>query len=99
MDVNKEIRRVVETGKTTFGFKSTEKNVLTGQAKAIVMSGNLPKSDKEKLNHYAKIAKIPIIAFNGTSLELGNVCGKPFTISTLTILDAGNSNLLESIEK
>jgi len=26
--------------------------------------------------------------------ELGIACGKPFSVSTLTVLDAGNSDLL-----
>ncbi|MCL4411212.1 50S ribosomal protein L30e, partial [Candidatus Marsarchaeota archaeon] len=30
----------------------------------------------------------------GNPIELGAVCGKPYSVSTLAIIEAGNSNIL-----
>jgi large subunit ribosomal protein L30e len=45
--------------------------------------------------HYSKLSDIPVYDYEGTSLELGSVCGKPFTVATLIIKDPGDSNILE----
>ncbi|MFH1588171.1 MAG: 50S ribosomal protein L30e [Candidatus Diapherotrites archaeon] len=95
MDANKEIRRAVDTGKIVFGFQETEKNSVQGKAQLIILTNNLEKAKKEKLIEYGKLAKIPCIEFNGNSKELGSVCGKPFIVSVMGILDKGKSNVLE----
>jgi large subunit ribosomal protein L30e len=35
--------------------------------------------------------------YEGTSVELGPVCGKPFTIAAMAILDVGESDILATI--
>jgi large subunit ribosomal protein L30e len=99
MDVNKEIRRVVDTGKVAFGFKSSEKNLLLGKAKALVLSTNATKPVREKVKAFSEMADIPLIEFNGTGLDLGKVCGKPFNVSVLTVLDEGKARLIAGIKK
>ena len=32
----------------------------------------------------------------GTGMELGAVCGKPFIISVLTVIEEGNSDILKA---
>jgi large subunit ribosomal protein L30e len=36
--------------------------------------------------------------YNGTSLDLGAVCGKPFEVSALSIKEPGDSNILKIVE-
>ena len=98
MDLRTEIRRTVDTGKVKFGTKSAEKELLVGKAKAIILSTNLPDQKKEMLENYAKMTSIDIIPFEGSSLELGSICGKPFNIGVLTVLDSGKSKLLQASE-
>jgi len=95
MEVNIEIRRAVDTGKVNFGEKQTEKNILKGNGELIIISSNAKKLLKERLEHYAQLSEIPFYEFQGTSIELGSVCGKPFPISVMTILSKGKSKILE----
>ncbi|HIH09924.1 MAG TPA: 50S ribosomal protein L30e [Candidatus Diapherotrites archaeon] len=95
MDVAKEIRRAVDTGKVIFGTKESERSLKNGSAKLIIVALNAPKLNTEKLSLFASIAKTPVHNFSGTGLELGSVCGKPFTVSAMTIEDAGKSKVLE----
>jgi large subunit ribosomal protein L30e len=95
IDANKEIRRAVDTGKVVFGFRETEKVSVQGKTKLIILTNNLEKSKKEKLTEYSRLSGIPFFEFNGTSKELGAICGKPFIISVMGILDKGKSNVLE----
>ncbi len=95
IELNKEIRRSVDTGKVLFGAKSTEKSLLSGKVQMVIISSNAEKQTKERLNYYADLNKIKSIEFIGNGLELGNICGRPFNVSCLAILDAGKSKLDE----
>jgi large subunit ribosomal protein L30e len=95
MDANIEIRRAVETGKVNFGEKTAEKNILKGNGELIIISSTAKKTIKERLEHYAKLSEIPFYEFQGTSTDLGSVCGKPFPVSVMTILSKGKSKILE----
>jgi len=44
--------------------------------------------------HMCNIAGIKLIKFNENSLELGTICGKPYSVNALAIIDQGNSNIL-----
>ncbi len=93
------IRLAVETGNVEFGAKTGIKDSLLGKAKLIVVAANTPKELYEDLSYYSKLSLIPIITFEGTSLELGSICGKPYSVSVLSVYNAGNSNIMELIKK
>ena len=96
IDLNREIRRAVDTGKIVFGEKQTEKSLNAGKAEAVILAKNAKKNAREKIAHFAHTFKIPMIEFEGTGLELGAVCGKPFTISALAVAKAGKSKILSA---
>lgn len=97
-DVNKAIRMAVDSGKVEFGVKSALKLAYSGEARLIIVAKNCPKKFKEDITYYCKLSKTQVYEFNGTSMELGSVCGKPFSISALSIHDPGNSNILELVK-
>ncbi|MCK9632527.1 MAG: ribosomal L7Ae/L30e/S12e/Gadd45 family protein [Methanoregula sp.] len=56
----------------------------------IVIAGNCPADIKTKITKN----KNPFIhTFKGSSAVLGNVCGKPFFVSTLAIVNPGESDI------
>lgn len=95
MDLNVALKRIIETGKAEFGSEKTAKNINEKKAKAVVIASNCPKDISENLNSRAEIAGVPVIKYPGTSLQLGEVCGKPFLIASLAVLDSGNVQLSE----
>lgn len=97
-DLTREIRRAVDTGKVEFGTKSTENTLLTSDCLAVVVCSNIPKLTNERLKEYCTLASVPYVKFDGTSKELGQICGKPFLISSLTVKDAGQSKLMSVIK-
>jgi large subunit ribosomal protein L30e len=97
IDITKEIRRAVDTGKVQFGEKQTEKSVLNGIGELIIVSSNVPTAKKEKTQHFAKLAEVQYFEFDGTGKKLGSVCGKPFMVSMMLIEDAGKSNILKTL--
>ncbi len=90
---------LVETGKVEFGGRRGSKNALARKIKAFVVSRNAPKELKEKIVKCCKAASIPIVEFDGSSIELGSACGKPFPVSVISVFDSGSSSILEMAKK
>jgi len=97
-DLNTSIALAVKTGKVLFGPKNALKNVKTGKLRVVVRAANCPKEFSEDLEYSCKLSKIPLIIYNGTSRDLGMVCGKPYTVSVLAIRELGDSDLLKVTE-
>jgi len=93
--LDNEIRTVIKTGKVVLGFKKSLRAIKLGKAKAVVMASKVPKEFDDDIRYYAKLSGIPVIKYPGTSTELGVVCGKPFPISTIAVIDLGESKLSE----
>ena len=97
MDINTTIKRIIATGKVGFGSKKAVKAIMSGKAKLIITSQNCPKRIKEDIDCYSKISKTPTIIYPGTSLDLGEVCGKPFLVSNITVFNPGDVKIKELI--
>jgi len=95
MDIQKSIRMAVESGKVEFGARSGLMCALRGDAKMILVASNCPKPVREEIFNAAKKSDVSIKGVEFTSMELGSVCGKPYPISILAIMDAGNSEILK----
>jgi len=95
IDINKAITKTVKSGKVLFGAQSAINNAKIGKAKLIIVAANCPQKTREDVQYYCKLSNIPMIIYNGTSIELGAVCGKPFMVSALTIREQGDSNILK----
>ncbi|MBS3069505.1 50S ribosomal protein L30e [Candidatus Micrarchaeota archaeon] len=99
LTLSKAIRMAVDSGQVEFGSRSSFKRALLGKSKLIVLSSNCPEFTKNDIQKFCKLSSIPILEFEGTSIELGSVCGKPFPVSSLCIQDAGNSTILSFAKK
>jgi large subunit ribosomal protein L30e len=97
-DINKAIATTVKTGRVLFGTNNAIKTAKTGKAKLIIVASNCPQKTREDIEYYCKLSKIPMIIYNGTSIDLGAVCGKSFTVSALTIREPGDSDILKLTE-
>ena len=94
VDLSRSLSIAVRTGKVILGFKETLDFVRGGKAKLVVVAKNIPADMRAKLERIASLAKTPIVEFNGSSLDLGAVCDKPYTVTALAIRDPGDSDIL-----
>ena len=98
IDINKAIAAAVKTGKVSFGTNAAVQSAKSGKAKIIVLAANCPKDIKEDIEYYGKLSKVTILAYKGASMDLAEVCNKPFIISALTIRETGDSEILKATE-
>ena len=64
-------------------------------AKLLVVASKNRGDNVQDIAHMAKISNIRVVMFDGTSMELGALCGKPFSVSAVSIIEQGNSKILE----
>lgn len=93
------VRLTVESGKVEFGARTGIAASILGKAKLFVVATNTPQEIRSKVEGFAKASKIPVIEFDGTTMELGSVCGRPFPVSVLSVYEEGSSNIMEMAEK
>lgn len=98
IDVDKAITTAVKTGKVSLGAASAVQNAQTGKVKLIILASNCPKDVRGDVEYYSKLSKVPMIIYKGTSLDLAAVCGKPFSVSALSIREPGDSEILKLTE-
>jgi len=91
MDINKALKTAVTTGKVLFGFEQTMKAVKAGKTKLIIVSSNCPEKQMVMIEKHKEVS---FHRFNGTNIELGSACGKPFSVSVLSVLSEGESEIL-----
>ncbi|MBR2255482.1 MAG: 50S ribosomal protein L30e [Candidatus Methanomethylophilaceae archaeon] len=88
IDISKALKSAINTGKVEFGVSQTCKAVKDGKAQMVILSRNCPSEElKGDLG-------VKVHVYNGNNMELGALCGKPFSVSALVIIDKGSSNIL-----
>ena len=98
-DVEKELVTAIKTGRVVLGSRKTIKLLKLGKAKAVIVASNAPPEIRNDIMYYAKLGNVPVYVYPGTSVELGALCGKPFTVASLAIIDPGSSRIVELIEE
>lgn len=89
------IRQCVDSGKVEFGTNNGVKKALSGGAKLLILASNCPKEVSQDVMRFSKLSGTPAIVYEGTSIELGTVTGRPHPIAVLSVMDAGNSGIME----
>jgi large subunit ribosomal protein L30e len=91
MDFNISLRRAIKTGNVILGQNQTEQCINEGRAQMVVVAGNCPEKFRESLSSREGLF---LYTYEGSSVQLGKACGKPFMVSALAVVDPGESDLL-----
>ncbi|MGC8710571.1 MAG: 50S ribosomal protein L30e [Candidatus Micrarchaeia archaeon] len=93
-DLARDIRLAVDTGKVALGYREVAKSISEDKAKVVIIA---EKGDKNRINdliHLCNISGIKLWKYNSGSIELGTVCGKPYSVNAVAVIDQGHSNIL-----
>jgi large subunit ribosomal protein L30e len=91
MDIARALKTAASSGDVRFGLAEARKSVKKGEAKMVVLASNCPGKEGFEPSKGMKV-----LEFQGTNVELGEACGKPFPISALAIVSPGDSNILSA---
>ena len=98
IDIDKAIATAVKTGKVSFGANAAMQNAKTGKAKMIILASNCPQDIKDDIEYNCKLSKVPVMTYKGASMDLAEVCNKPFIISAVSIRETGDSEILKAAD-
>ncbi len=98
LDITRELRVAIATGKVVLGSRQTIKAVLHGKAKLVIIAANCPQHIKEDIMRYAKLSNIPVFVYPGSSWDLGAACQRPHMVAALAIIDPGTSSIMKLAE-
>ncbi len=92
MDLNRQLKTAISSGELTFGQNQTIDACANGNAKLVIFAANCPQDYIDSLR--ARHPDVPMHRIELVNRELGAACAKPFSISTICVLNEGNSELL-----
>ena len=78
--VRNDIRDAIKNKKLIIGSNKILKFAKAGDLVSIFYALNCPKERLKDIEHYSKITGIELKQFNGNSVQLGEICGKPFGV-------------------
>jgi len=87
MTLTATIQDAIKSKKAIIGYRKTIRFIKLNSPKLIVIARNIPEKMRKEIENNAKLSKIKIEIFDGTSKELGVICGKQFPISALAVRD------------
>jgi large subunit ribosomal protein L30e len=91
MDLNHALKVALETGKVRLGLAEAREAAASKKARLLIVARTCPDAN---LRAERAVGKIPVYHFDGTAVDLGQACGKPFPISAMAVLDPGSSAIL-----
>lgn len=83
----------MKSGKADLGYKTTLKSLRNQKSKLIILSSNTPPLRKSEIEYYAMLARVDVIQYSGSNVELGTACGKYFRVGSVSVTDAGDSDI------
>jgi large subunit ribosomal protein L30e len=89
--LEKIIKDTVEDGKCSFGSKEVISSMKN--SKLVVLSHSVPEKILQKIQEAAKNSKVSTLNYNGSSVELGRLCGTQFRISAVSLKTLSDINL------
>ena len=92
MDISRQLKIANTTGELLFGQRQAIDACAKGDAKCIILAANCPQEYIDDLS--AKHPEVTIHRNVMVNRDLGVASGKPFSVSTITVINAGESDLL-----
>ena len=93
MDIARQLKQGISSGKLVFGQRQTIAQCSKGAAKLVLVASNCPEGFIDDLRN--SHPSMPIHQVTMVNRQLGAACGKPFSVSSLCIIDPGQSDLLQ----
>ena len=93
MDISRQLKNAIATGNLRFGQRQAIDACARGEAKVVILAANCPTDFTDEL--HANHPEVTKFRSGMVNRELGIACGKPFSVSTISIIDAGDSELLQ----
>jgi len=81
MNVEEMIRKAIRENRVLFGYRECLKYIRNNVPEVVIIAKNAP----ERIRKVILSSNVKVIVFEGSSKDLGTICGRPHPITTLVI--------------
>ena len=92
MDLTRNLKQALSTGKIIFGQRETMSACARGDARLVLVAANCPEGFLSDVSD--SYPGVPIHRVQMVNRQLGSACAKPFAVSSICVIDPGQSDLL-----
>ncbi|MBK70263.1 MAG: 50S ribosomal protein L30e [Euryarchaeota archaeon] len=92
MDLGRNLKQGLNTGKILFGQRETMGACDKGEARLVIVAANCPEEFIAGMSD--SHPNITVHRVGLVNRQLGAACAKPFPVSALCVIDPGQSDLL-----
>ena len=85
MSLVEQIQSAVKENNVVIGYRKSLEYLKNSSPRLVVIAENIQGDRKREIDSDAGLSGITVETFEGSSKELGVICGKPFPISVLVI--------------
>jgi len=85
MRIEDTIQDALKVNKAILGYRQSIKFIKLDEPKMIVVAKNIPENMRKEVEHNAKVSNSKLQVFEGSSKDLGVICGKPYPVSIIVI--------------
>lgn len=85
MTIDSDIKDAAKKKKLLIGSRGVLRAARAGSITSLIYAKNTPSSMVNDIQHYAGITGIETHEYPGSSMQLGEVAGKPFSVLLLGI--------------
>ena len=85
MELVKLIKEKNKEGKVILGYKNVIKSLKSNKPELVVIANNIPEDNRRMIELNAEISKVQVKEYSKDNVNLGLLCGKPFSVSVLAI--------------
>tara|TARA_B110000014_G_scaffold13163_1_gene8903 strand:- start:575 stop:916 length:342 start_codon:yes stop_codon:yes gene_type:complete len=90
--LEKTLKDAIKEDQCVLGTKQVLNSI--SKSKLVVLSKSIQTEMRQKIESDAKKSKIQTLTFNGTSVNLGKLCGLQFRVSTLSLPQISESDIV-----
>ncbi len=92
MTVERDIRNAVKENRIVIGSNKVIRGVKNSAFSQVVFASNCPEDTKKDMDRYSQLSGLEVRPFDGNSSQLGQLCGKPFSVLLIGIKGEGFKN-------
>jgi large subunit ribosomal protein L30e len=81
MKVEEIVKKALKENRIIFGYRESLKYIRNNTPEVVIIAKNAP----EKIRKVILNSNVKFIIFEGSSKELGTICGRPHPITTIVI--------------
>jgi large subunit ribosomal protein L30e len=81
MKVEEIVKKALKENRIIFGYRESLKYIRNNIPEVVIIAKNAP----EKIRKVILNSNVKFIMFEGSSKELGTICGRPHPITTIVI--------------